>query len=294
MNSMLSYAPPLLGAALLALVLPRARRATVMYGWIWACVALAATSLLQIYEGAAGGAAPSWLPAARFAALSLTFCPFMSVLGSKRPHEQAWQWIVLSLWGVLVLPAAEWWVLRRGVTLEIHGVRAWFLLILIGMQALHGLGTRLWLAGLLLAAAQASVFAADLPVVGTWLDSSLRSVLGESLRRGGEWLCGLSALAATWHAWRPRAAASPRDRIWCDFRDRFGLLWAVRVWERVQAATATEREPTRRLGWYGFVVEAEETDESQLDQVVWNLLRRFVSRSWCVERGWTPPQGGEE
>ncbi len=291
MSQLVSFLP-VACAVPLALLGPLARRSTLAFAWSWACAALVAMASVEWASGSlVESSTPAWTPAARFAAGALSFCPFMSVLGSKRPHEQAWQWIVLSLWGILVLPAAEWLVLRRGVSLEIHGVRAWFLLVLIVVQATHALGTRAWFAGLSLAAAQTIFFAAWLPGFGGPLERWLLATCGEPTRHVAVWTCvGVSFAALRW-SWRTRASRSPRDRVWLDFRDRFGTLWSLRVMERVQAAAHTERTPWR-LHWNGFSASTDSPPgfPVSLDHALWNLLRRFVTPEWCAARGWQVPE----
>ncbi len=155
-------------AALLGWLLSAARGTTLIYAWRWAGAAAMGIATVEFAIRLPDGlalAADAWKPA-RYLAAILLFCPLMSVLGSKRPHEQAWQWIVLSLWGILALPALEWLALRRAPALEISGVRGWFLLLLVGLTALHGLGTRITVAGLFLAAAQAGALWEWLPVGG--------------------------------------------------------------------------------------------------------------------------------
>src|SRR6188768_3774482 len=43
----------------------------------------------------------TWLAPLRFCAAVLSFCPFVSVLGAKRPQHLAWNFVVLSLWGIV-------------------------------------------------------------------------------------------------------------------------------------------------------------------------------------------------
>jgi hypothetical protein len=336
MNSWTLLAMTIVAAGPLLWLGRAARGTTLMYAWGWACLAAAGVAGVELAIMLPGGLAesPDTARPARYLAAILVFCPLMSALGSKRPHDQAWQWIVLSLWGILALPAFEWLALRRSPALEISGVRAWFLVLLVGMTALHWLGTRLTLAGLMLAAAQACALWEWLPLGGAaiepWVGLSLwvgalAAGAASFGMPGGSAPGGSARSAATTTSVTPRVAAgrepcagdlpptpastatpppdgqcwAAQDRVWRDFRDRFGTLWAFRIMERVNTAAILAGWPVR-LEWNGFQTSpldaapsrtAMTVDEQDIgvDQALWNLLRRFVSSDWCQARGWTPP-----
>ena len=107
---------------------------------------------------------PVWAEPLRFIAAVATFCPSISLLGAKRPQDGMWNFIVLTLWGMLALPAAEVFFLQRGQTLEVNDLRAWFLWGLIVTGTVNLLPTRMWLYGLLYGCAQTVLLAEYLPV----------------------------------------------------------------------------------------------------------------------------------
>ena len=73
------------------------------------------------------------------------------------------------------------------------------------------------------------------------------------------------------------------DEVWCDFRDMYGSLWALRVSERVNVAgRAAEMEVS--LGWHGIQGVPPGADSTALDRHLKSLLRRFVSREWIARR----------
>ncbi len=356
MNSWTLPAMTIVAAGLLLWLLRVARGTTLTYAWGWACLAVGGVAGVELAIMLPGGIAesPDTARPARYLAAILVFCPLMSALGSKRPHDQAWQWIVLSLWGILALPALEWLALRRSPALEISGVRAWFLVLLVGMTALHWLGTRQTLAGLMLAAAQACALWEWLPLGGAaidpWIalslwvgaltagaasfgmpsagaqragaqsagetrgDATRGDALGLDPRRAATTTSGTPngvAERGPCPGGQPPSAASTetpspdgelwaaRDRVWRDFRDRFGTLWAFRIMERVNTAASLAGWPVR-LEWNGFHTLPLDADRSRtsvaadeqyrgVDQALWNLLRRFVSSDWCQARGWPPP-----
>jgi hypothetical protein len=274
------------GLAVLVWRRDRVRGTTLMACWYWALLALLSVAGVEAAIGFVGGTSPpDWAEPLRFAAATATFCPIMAALGAKRPQDRAWQFIVLSLWGVLALPAAEAYFIQPGQSLEVHDARAWFLLILIVVGAANSLLTRYWLSSLLLAAGQVALLAGYLPFVSR--------PLGTAGALGGLAL----GVAAVWLAAagfpKRRKAEQPIDQLWLDFRDMFGVLWSLRVAERINAAAAMNGWNVA-LSWSGFRrADAAETDASAeipadvavvLRQNLLNLLRRFVSPQWIKRR----------
>jgi len=277
-----------LGAGVLVLLgmgRPRISGTTLVAPWAWAGFSTLAVVGTELAAGLAGEGA-RWLVPLRTIAAMTTFCPLMAVLGAKRPQDRAWQFIVLALWAVLCLPAAEWWLFGGGEPQEIHPARAWFLLVLVGVTAVNYLPTRYWFSSLLFSAAQIAVLSAYLPFGGRGLPGAAGPILG----------LALSLAAAAGVVFRPDASrrrADPLDRAWLDFRDRFGTLWALRVEERINASARMYGWPTR-LRWTGFAhgdaVQGNNHPQlpGKLEQAVAlglrNLLRRFVSDAWLTER----------
>ncbi|MBW3598169.1 MAG: hypothetical protein KY475_12975 [Planctomycetes bacterium] len=264
---------------LLAAIRPRLRGATLTAAWWWAVLAtysltLLALPILLLDPGARNFAGADAL---HYAAAMLTFCPAMAVLGAKRPQHHPWQIVVVSLWAVLALPALEAFVLRRGQSLEISGVRAAFLLGLIGVGVLNWLPTRFCPAALLAAAGQGLLLAEFV-----FDDAPIR------LPRAWALAAACFVAATTWVLVQQRAGGG--DRVWRDFRDGFGALWALRVAERVNAAASAHDWPVR-LRWSGFVPVREESSPSQQpaspgpwEAELSSLLRRFVSPEWIANR----------
>lgn len=248
--------------------------------WWWTLtviVVIGATEVVLAVSQADTVTADAW----RFAVGVGAFCPLMSLIGAKRPQDRAWHFIVLSLWGMLALPALEGLVLRPGQPLAIIDARAWFLIGLIGLNVLVLLPTRRWLAALLVGAGQTWLLWSYLP----WVEgeTSAARVAAACLL----WVLALVVVALQ----RPRVGLAPLDLLWLDFRDAFGALWAARVLERVNAAAVMYHWPFR-LGWSGFhaadnpLLPAEITPEQagEVRQTLVNLLRRFVSNAWIEKR----------
>lgn len=240
----------------------------------------------------------AWLSPLRYAVAVTAFGPLMSTLGAQSPQERAWPWIVLSMWFMLALPAAEVFVLQQGQALEIHFARATFLWILIGLQLLNFLPTHFWRAGWCAAAAQVTLLSSDLPGLE-------RLVNRAPLVAFQPWLplIGLSfaalAVADLARGLPNRTTRSPRDQLWLDFRDLFGTLWAARIAERLNAAAQLQRLPLV-LHWTGWCEQttnqlatnqlasnpltADNSPGFALELATWNLLRRFVSPTWFHSR----------
>jgi hypothetical protein len=196
----------------------------------------------------------------------------------------AWQFIVLSLWCVLVLPSGEALLFGRGNGLEVGVVRSWFLLILIGMALLNTLPTRFALSGLLLAGGQLLMLWRFLPLPAVdWGPAATLWGLGLAVAGGALFAFG----------W-PRAGAvgNPLDRVWRDFRDLYGAAWALRVAQRINASAALYDWGVT-LAWHGFVDRADPTStniavrpdvRAAIESSLATLLRRFVSPEWLAAR----------
>jgi hypothetical protein len=91
------------------------------------------------------------------------------------------------------------------------------------------------------------------------------------------------ALLAAWIAGRAEErAANELDRAWLDFRDAYGLLWGLRLQERINAV-AQQNGWNVELTWSGFrspqsgesVSEFEPAIEAGLRAAMRGVLRRF-------------------
>jgi hypothetical protein len=249
-----------------------------MAPWSWSVLSMLAIAATEILVGFGGGPSPpKWAVPLRFAAAMTAFMPLVAMLGAKRPQDRAWQFVVLALWAILSLPAAQW--LAFGGVREIHPARFWFLTILTIVTALNGIGTRAWLENLLVATGQAVLVAAFLPSSRDWLPDA----------RGP--LVALLAFAIAWTLWAarsPRASAgnptqpigSPLDHLWLDFRDAFGVVWSLRIIERTGAAARQHDWPVT-LTWQGFRGRDADRPASEVPPAAAEnfraLLRRFVS-----------------
>ena len=268
----------------IVLLLVRARRklihTTLLPAWSWTLVAAVAPGCVEL-AGYVNQASQTSLEPWRYAAAILSLCPVVAQLGAKRPQHQPWNFIVVSLWGVLALPALENLVLQPGEALILSDARGYFLagLLLIGPGNL--LATRFTFAALVAIAAQVVLLLPYLP---------FSSVQPSSFGVTTATVMWLTAILFAYVTPQP-PAASTWDRLWLDFRDQFGLLWGLRLQERVNT-TAEQSGWNIELSWSGFVDRAEGkplTDEQlssieNLPHNVRGLLRRFCTQEWISER----------
>jgi hypothetical protein len=253
---------------------PSLEGSTLRAPWHWmlaAVIALAACESAAFFDRQAG-----WIEHVRYLAAVATLCPTVAVLGAKRPQDRAWQFIVASLWIVAALPSVSQWLLRPDAALDLHGAWRWFLLILIAIGLFNSLPTRYWPTSLLAAVCQVCLLAPHLPLADSWSIANPIYL----------WPPGATLWCAAIALWgfdlpRRRSAGQPLDQLWLDFRDLVGALWALRVAERINAASA-QYGCSARLGWHGWTTDGERPPA--LERSLRMLLRRFVSPHWIDER----------
>lgn len=227
-----------------------------------------------------------------YAAAVMLLCPPISILGARRPGSAWWSWfIVVPLLCVMGWPAAEAW--RNGVPpepLEIDApvVIGYAFVLVMGLG--NYFGTCFTRPAILLAAAallNVSAFWHDRP---DWMPNATWSHL----------MATAGVIAATWWGaigFRQRSVSLwPLERVWLDFRDTFGIVWARRVQERFNETALRSAWPVR-LGPIGFVAEAAQrvdpiavdaaTSDAMEAWLRW-LLRRFVDPEWIDSRLRTP------
>jgi hypothetical protein len=228
-----------------------------------------ATSLTHALAWA-GAAWLAWLvalavpeTAARYVALALTGSAGVGVLGARRPGVAAWNFVVLGLLAVLLLWLAEGRAL--GGDVQLGAVRLTFLAGTLLVGVLNYLPTRLGPAALALAA-------------GCFLEVGLLAypaAFGPSLRDRP--VGALLILSAPWVALlsvrRRPADGAVADLVWLDFRDRFGVVWGLRVREQFNRAAANAGLQAE-LDWSGL----RETADAETSAAALTLLRALLKR----------------
>ncbi len=280
----------------------RIRGTTLVWPACWAMFSLAALAAAQV--ALALDAAPSAMHSyIRYVAAATTFCPLMALLGGKRPQDRAWQLIVLSLWVVAALPALVEMAYRPS-SLQLHAAWRWLLLLpLVLMGLLNYLPTRFWPSAVLAACGQVGLLGEQLPLPGREAASWAPAHVVATVAMG---LFLLAILLVALGIPRRDPGKTSIDRLWLDFRDNFGAVWALRVAERFNASAAMYNWRVQ-LTWSGLRAadatepahedgHAREDDASEetaaaMQASLRSLLRRFVSPEWIARRTLTckPP-----
>jgi len=271
----------LLGTGLLCLARRGLSGTTMLASWRWAVLSVIAVSVTEACLLATGGDATIGEPI-RYLAATTTFCPMVAVLGAKRPQHRAWQLIVISLWAVLALPAAEALAFHAGSRLDIRDARGAFLWILVLVGLANALPTRFAVPAIVCAVAQATLLSAHLPFLNLSTGPATASI-GLALM--------VTALALSFMKAAQRYdRATAENRVWLDFRDMFGAVWGLRVQQRINDI-ANLQDWNVRLGWGGLTGISREPveiisddDRNALNRAFRTVLRRFVSREWIDKR----------
>jgi hypothetical protein len=114
-------------------------------------------------------------------------------------------------------------------------------------------------------------------------------------------LVAIAALQVALGLPRHRPSQHAMDRWWLAFRDAFGAVWALRVLERINAASVMYRWPVR-LSWHGFGPQSRVAGDDVLppetpaamERTFRMLLRRFVGPEWFAARASTPTSAAKE
>lgn len=238
------------------------RRTSLLYAVYWALAAWGAWGGV-IFAGDLGISGER--SAVRYLAPCLTACAMVAVLGARRPGVEAWNLVVAGLLAVLLLPVAEGFL--TGIIVPSGGFRLIFLGAIIAIGVLNYLPTRLGPAAILMAYGCVGEFA-ELMKLGIPQLPEKRTI-------------SQGALALVpWVAWglvrgRPRPD-SEINRLWSDFRDRFGLVWGQRLREQFNNAASHAGWPVV-LRWNGLQTRAgaPPPDVAVLKTTLLALMRRF-------------------
>jgi hypothetical protein len=239
----------------------RANRQTSLgHALLWACAAWLAWGGALLLESAQ---VPGF-QVARYLALCLTGAAAVAVLGARRPSVGAWNFVLLGLLAVMLLPLAESLFLRAAAP---GGLRAIFLVATLAVGVLNYLPTALGPAALLLGVALGGEY---------WL-------FLDPAKAEAPWSepCHVALLLVPWVAWaswrvlRQGKSATEFDRLWREFRDRFGLVWSQRLREQFNRAAANAGWQVH-LSWRGVEnASAGEGLGSQMLTTLQALLTRF-------------------
>ncbi|MBC7819011.1 MAG: hypothetical protein IAG10_19145, partial [Planctomycetaceae bacterium] len=208
-------------------------------------------------------------------------CPFVAVLGARRGRLRDWNlFVVLPLIAVLEWPAiAQWSRCWNGQELELEAptllVYGVVLLMSVGnfLFTRFGFASFAWMVGWGL---EVSEMGFSLPTYWT-----IRVLVGMTV---------IFFWLYLGYAARRTPNGIGRDRVWFDFHDWFGLVWAIRVSARIDGVAEREQWTWRltQEGWLPASCETPQADsppvDPRVDHTVRWLLKPFVDPEWIDER----------
>lgn len=271
-------------------VLIRSRKAvqgtTLQSAWFSAVVTAAVWSGVWVGTQFAAGMSPAVRSHLWYAVAVVALCPGVSVLGARRPVADVWPvFVLLPMIAVFSIPALT--TLWRGglyapLQLEMPTVLGWAFVLVMGYG--NYLLTRFVLPVLLAAASCVCIL---WPVSGLGSDGIMRA---ESLLSLGTIGLGAACLLAVLTARHSPQTETGSERVWNDFRNIFGIVWAKRVMDRVNWSAQEEDWPLRLdlsgVIWTKPDVTGEERAEAlkRLEATFRWLLKRFVDDAWLHRR----------
>jgi hypothetical protein len=187
----------------------------------WACWGIA---VALSFGGSAATA-----KAASYVALSANGCAAVAVLGARRPGLKAWNFVVLALLAVDLLPLGEGFFADGVLRLDVF--RIIFLAAALTVGLLNYLPTRLAPAAVLL------MLGCAVELKGLVSAGDSDSGAPQQLPLG--WLPIIVAPWVGYLCMRSQTRAGAEfDLLWLDFRDRFGFVWAQRLRDQFNRSAA--------------------------------------------------------
>jgi hypothetical protein len=251
----------------LATALMRLRGTTLIAPILWSMGAVSSIAIAEVvlfFPPMPG--VTSWQSLVRYFAGTLTLLPVISILGAKRPQALVWNYIVASLWIVLLMPAIEVLLLKPQQTFEIYAFGPWMILGLIFYSAVHYAGTAMTLTGILVACAQIVYLSPHLPVDPFFRREFVQSTTAYFLLAAA--VCGLASL--------PRRNDDQFRRLWAQFKSGYGTAWALRISQRLDELQI-RHDWCVRLSWYGPLISRDGASPEQVDKDRRALARAFRS-----------------
>jgi hypothetical protein len=239
------------------------RRTTLRQPLLWALTAWAAWTGVAWSRVLHASAENERL--ACYGALCLTGCAGVAVLGARRPGVAAWNFVVVGLLAVLLLP-----ILNGLGELRLEPAQELFLGATLLVPLLNYLPTRLGPGMLLTAAGCGLTFirliAPDSP---PWMRPA-----GLGLLAGGSWVAWIGVKSQ-------RLPDIEFDRLWLAYRDRFGFVWGQRMREQFNQAVRHAGHPVV-LRWDGLHPTASQPLPEPA--VLLLLLRAVLKRFGAEEK----------
>lgn len=251
----------------------------------WARVAFAGWVLALTSDWLSPPAESRWSDQMWYLACVLSLTPFAAALGAKRPGTRIWSvFVILPLILVLEWPAlSRWNGLRPPEQLELEAPALAALGLVLVMGTGNYLGTRYgWpvlgiVCGIVLQLTPLTEHTSPNTVPDLFWRAAACSCLAVSL-----WGLGRKTRQVPQHR--------GLEQLWSDFRDLFGIAWARRVQEQINAIARQEQWGIQ-LDFQGFVQDSgapvegfSDRDQSQIERAFRWSLRRFVDPEWIHAR----------
>jgi len=265
-----------------------ARGTTLLAAWNWLAIAWLAwlfAWIAPLMEFAVSIQDQIW-----YAAALLGLCPPIAVLGAKRPGSRVWTvFVVIPLVLVFAWPALTGWVRQvppARLQLETPVLFGFCLVLIMGYGNYLGTGHSL---------------SALLTVVGL---GALAFSLGNSPQpeQSIQPIFSTIAIVVAGHVcWlrksRPPETTAGWDRVWWEFQESFGIVWAKRAMDRINHSAQTENWPAHwdieGLVWHPDASTEQKVEtRHRIDHTLRWLLRRFVDSEWIEQRLNEPARRG--
>lgn len=251
--------------------------------WAWAGLALWCFAFVLDFfshSGSAGSRDLLW-----YLTAVVCVCPPVAVLGARKPGAAAWGFFVLlPLLLVLLWPAAaSTRVWRAGVPLELEEPALVAFSVVMVMGCGNYFGTKFTLPSMLFAGAIVLLLA-PMSAVAPEMFRHQRDV-----RAWATMLLAASMVLARLRCVVPLVTGDVWNRVWLDFTDHYGQVWAKRVMDRLND-TARHEQWVAKLEWHGVIWNADASDADRartlerLDHQMRWLLKRFVEPPWIDSR----------
>lgn len=203
----------------------------------------------------------------------LLLCAIASVvvalLGARHPHEGPWNFVVVGFLVIMMFPLAEGLFFR-----PTNPVLFFFVLAsILAVGCLNYLPTRLGAAACVLASGCLLEFSAlEVPTLVRLENDLYHQVLRKSCFALAPWLA--------WWMWpRNYPGRSDFDCLWLEFRNRYGLIWGLRVREQFNRSAANAGWPVQ-LKWNGLRNQSgaalSPDTEGEMLKTLKGLLQRFM------------------
>lgn len=217
----------------------------------------------------------------------LLLCPGIAVLGARRPGHVTWNFFVLfPLVAVLLWPAvASVPLVEKDAALDLETPPLIGFALVAVMGTGNYFGTRFTLPAMVHAA---TLF---LLSVSMWVSATDLALIPERTlaRHMAAVAFMISVAVAALRAGESAEDLNSHERLWLDFVDQFGLVWAKRVMDRLNEAARHENW-SAEFQWHGILRNPQATDDersrtnARVEHNTRWLLKRFVNPEWIEKR----------